>query len=197
MRLSPSLVWLPLSLVLAGCPSLLPRGDFKPIAGEEQRVNAWLARERVESEARRSLPAVASLRLEGPDGGGRVKEVILVELPGRLRFETLNLETPTVDARAFSIGNRGCRARRIEGKRLSTYLQCGSSISRPNADQYEVTLQRMVQLLDAPGGSTTVRTTLDAYARSRSSSVNAIHCTSKGRFERRVVELIREELAGA
>ena len=31
-----------------------------------------------------------------------------------------------------------------------------------NADQYEVTLQLMVQLMDAPGGGTTVRTMMDA-----------------------------------
>ncbi len=112
-------------------------------------------------------------------------------------FETLEIETPTVDPRALSIGNAGYSAGRIEGKRLSTYLQCGNNIGRANADQYEVTLQLMVQLMDAPGGGTTVRTLMDAYVRPRATRGNAIHCTSKGTLERRNVELIRDELPGA
>ena len=112
-------------------------------------------------------------------------------------FETLDIETPTVDARSLSLGNAGYRARRIEGRRMSTYLRCGNNIGRANADQYEVTLQLMVRLLEAPGGGTTVSTQIDAYARSQTASGTAIHCTSRGTLERRIVELVREELAGA
>lgn len=109
-------------------------------------------------------------------------------------FETLGIEA-TVDPRTFVIGNSGYRARRIEGKRLSTYLECGRGLAR-NADRYQVTLQLMVQLDDAPDGGTLVRTLLDAYARSTDvSGRTAIHCTSRGTLERRIIELIAEELA--
>jgi len=112
-------------------------------------------------------------------------------------FETLEVETRLVDIGALLIGNPGYRARRIEGRRLSTYLECGSGPGRPNADQYEVTLQLMVQLEGGPNGGTIVTTLLDAYAKSRSVSGNAIHCSSRGRLEPRIVELINLELTGA
>lgn len=112
-------------------------------------------------------------------------------------FETLEIEVTTVDLGSLLIGNSGYRARRIEGRRLSTYLECGTGIGRPNADQYEVTLQLMVQLENGPNGDTIVRTLLDAYAKSRSVSGNSIHCSSRGRLEPRIVELINLELTGA
>ena len=51
----------------------------------------------------------------------------------------------------------------------------------------------MVQLLPTTIG-TTVRTTVDAYARDRSQSGGSVHCISNGRLERRIPELVGERL---
>ena len=111
-------------------------------------------------------------------------------------FEMLQIETSVVDPGSLVIGNPRSRPRRIERKRLSTYLDCGSGIIGPRADSYQVTLQWMVQLESAPNGSTVVTTSMDAYARPRDVSGNDIHCVSKGTLERRIVELITEGLDG-
>ena len=56
-------------------------------------------------------------------------------------FEMLQIETSVVDPGSLVIGNPRSRPRRIERKRLSTYLDCGSGLIGPRADSYQVTLQ--------------------------------------------------------
>jgi hypothetical protein len=107
-------------------------------------------------------------------------------------FETLELETPTVDRRSFSMGNERFVARRIEGRSLSNYLDCGTSFGRARADQYRITMQILVRLLRDPSGGTRVRTMLDAYAQPQDVAGNSYHCTSKGTLERRIAELLAQ-----
>ena len=111
-------------------------------------------------------------------------------------FETLGIETSTVDPGSLVIGNRGTRSTRVEGRRMSGYLDCGSGFGGAYADRYQITLYLMVQLASRADGGTLVRTILDASARPRDVSGNAVHCRSKGTLERRVVELITENLSG-
>lgn len=115
-------------------------------------------------------------------------------LPGV--FERLEIPVLEVDASAGLMGNQGYRARRVEGQRMSRWLDCGRGPVRANADVYEVTLSVVVQVLAAPDDATTVRTTVDAYARDRSLSGSSIHCISWGALERRVAELAAELLDG-
>lgn len=61
----------------------LPAGDRRPTA-----LLAALARA---GEARRSLRAVARLAVDGPAGGGRARQILLLERPARLRVELLGL----------------------------------------------------------------------------------------------------------
>ena len=107
-------------------------------------------------------------------------------------FETLQIEAAAVDATAMMMGNPDFTPRLIEGRRLSTYLDCGVGPAGANADQYLVTLQWMVWLDPAPEGGTLVTTSLDAYARPRDVAGNAVHCVSRGALERRLAELITE-----
>ena len=109
-------------------------------------------------------------------------------------FEALEIEVTHSEASTGTMGNRGFRARRVEGERMSAWLDCGRGLVRANADTYEVTLSIVVQLLAAAEGETLVRTTVDAYARDRSLSAGSVHCLSWGALERRVGELIAERL---
>jgi hypothetical protein len=111
-------------------------------------------------------------------------------------FEQLEIEVNHVDASQGTLGNTGYHARRVEGERMSRWLDCGRGLVRAIADEYQVTLSVVVQLLPARADSTAVRTTVDAYARDRSLGSSSIHCVSWGRLERRVGELVLERLGG-
>ena len=110
-------------------------------------------------------------------------------------FEQLEIETTRVDATEGVMGNPGFRARRIEGQRLSRFLDCGRSFGREYADQYTVTLGVLIQLVPSPEGFTVVRTVLDAYARDPSQGGTSVHCITWGSLERRIGELVAERLA--
>ncbi|MGD2046059.1 MAG: hypothetical protein PVJ80_07120 [Gemmatimonadota bacterium] len=123
------------------------------------------------------------------------RSAVWAAMPGV--FESLELETPTLESATYTIGDPGSRVSRIAGsRRLSQYLDCGAGIRGANADNYEVTLQLLVRLATGTEG-TVVRTTLDAYARPRDSAGEPIHCASEGTLERRVLTLISEGLARA
>lgn len=109
-------------------------------------------------------------------------------------FAQLGIETTRVDSGEAVIGNPGYRARRIEGQRMSRYLDCGRSFGRDYADQYAVTLGVLVQLAPAADGGTIVRTVVDAYARDPSQNGSPVHCITWGSLERRVGDLVAEKL---
>ncbi len=107
----------------------------------------------------------------------------------------LEIEVASIDPREAVMGNPGYRARRIEGERMSRYLDCGRSFGREYADHYAVTLAVQVQLVPSADGGTIVRTFLDAYARDQATSGSSVHCITRGSLERRVGELVAERLA--
>jgi hypothetical protein len=93
LRATASRAWLatllgPLTLSACITPAV---PELSPVYGEEARVAAWMATARESGAARRSLRALAALRLDSPSGSGTLREVILIERPSRLRLETLNL----------------------------------------------------------------------------------------------------------
>jgi hypothetical protein len=78
-------------------------------------------------------------------------------------------------------------ARRLGGARLSTYLNCGNSLSHPNADTHSVHLTVVSQLVDT-GGRTRVETRVHATATPRVTSGAAVACSSSGALERRIAQ---------
>ena len=113
-------------------------------------------------------------------------------LPGI--FEQLEIEPTTVDPSQGLMGNAGYRARRVEGRRLSDFVDCGRSLGREYADQYAVTLTVLVQLVTATDGRTVVRTIMDGYARDPSTSSSSVHCITWGSLERRIGDLVVERV---
>lgn len=108
-------------------------------------------------------------------------------------FDQLEIEVSYVDASAGVMGTEGYRVRRIEGVRLSRWIDCGIGPLQPKADSHQVTVAVLVQLLPAEEG-TTVQTTVDASARDPSQSSGSLHCVSHGRLEQRIPELVMEHL---
>ena len=79
---------------LAACVTPLPAPEgvvLEPVFGEDGRVLEWMESARQRGGERRSMRALAALKLESPSGGGSVREVIVAERPARLRLETLNV----------------------------------------------------------------------------------------------------------
>jgi hypothetical protein len=109
-------------------------------------------------------------------------------------FEQLEIATTTIDPSEGVMGNASYRARRIEGRRMSDFLDCGRAMGREYADSYAVTLGVLVQLVTSPDGRTLVRTILDAYARDPSMSSGSVHCITWGSLERRIGDLVVEWL---
>jgi hypothetical protein len=109
-------------------------------------------------------------------------------------FERLQIETNYVDPGRGTIGNGNFRPRRLGGRSLSTFLDCGSGLTGPYADAYAVRMSLLVQLGPAQDGGTVVRTAIDAYAEDRAVSARPIHCSSRGTLERQIVTMISEML---
>jgi hypothetical protein len=111
-------------------------------------------------------------------------------------FEQLEIDVTRQDPSAGVIGNDGYRARRIEGQRMSRYVDCGLGPTRSNADEYDVTLAVLVRVSSGEEGGTLVTTSLDAFAKDRAVSGNSVHCTSYGTLERRIGMLVTEKVEG-
>jgi len=110
-------------------------------------------------------------------------------------YDELGIPVTESDPVAHQLGNAGYRARRIEGRRLSRYLECGFRIGIPNADVFDVTL-RVVTRLTPVADSTRVFTTVDATGKPRGEAGSRVHCGSRGSLELRIVELLAERFEG-
>jgi hypothetical protein len=114
-------------------------------------------------------------------------------------WEEVGLPQPNVDARSFTLTVvQGTLHRSLGRERLSTYLNCGSSMSGLNADTHRVRLT--VQALLEPSGTDASRlhVRVDATAQSLEGASAALQqCTSKGTLEALITRRVRERLAAA
>lgn len=86
--------------------------------------------------------------------------------------------------------------RQLGGQRLSTYIDCGHSMTSPKADAGQVQLTLSTWLEPADGG-TEVVTQLEASARDSGASTRPVPCSSRGEIERRIMKrLLLESLRG-
>lgn len=85
--------------------------------------------------------------------------------------------------------------RRLGDTRLSRYLDCGRNITGARADQAQVTLEVVTQIVPLEGESGAfLRSGVTAVAEPRSMSGNASRCTSTGRLERAIVAALALEV---
>jgi hypothetical protein len=109
-------------------------------------------------------------------------------------FEQLGVEVTEVKRTQWIMGNPRFSPARLDGDRLSTFLECGRDHAGPYADQHQVRLTLMVQLLRTPAGGTNVNVLLTGSAQPRNYAANPILCESNGTLEARLVALIRQRL---
>jgi len=108
-------------------------------------------------------------------------------------FEQLDVPV-TVREVPTRMGNAGYAVSRVEGKRMSDWIDCGTSLNGVLANAYSITLQVLVSLRPHGDRDTAVRAYVDAVGRPRSTSGNSAHCNSKGTLEARILELVAERL---
>ncbi len=112
-----------------------------------------------------------------------------------LVYQHLEVPVAMSDPVTHRLGNLRFRPRRIGGERLSTYLDCGRGITAvPNADEYTVTMSLVTALKSEEERQTLLVTEIDAAAQPRAVSGPAVHCTSKATLERRIAELVAQQL---
>ena len=109
-------------------------------------------------------------------------------------YAQMEIPVEESDPRQMQLGTLGYAARRIEGDRMNTFIDCGSNLAGPMANQYDITLSVVTRLTSKGLESTEILTMVDAYGRPRAVSGNPIHCQSRGVLEQRVAQRIAEAL---
>lgn len=113
-------------------------------------------------------------------------------------FFELKIPTPIADsARGYLINGRFIKLRSLAGSPLSTFVNCGSGMTGPNADSYRVTMA-IAALIDATGPNTSrLRLTVLAGAENTEGvSKAAVACGSSGLLEERLLRTIRLKIRG-
>ena len=112
-------------------------------------------------------------------------------------YQELGLRVNEVDPRARRVGVRTQRLMRDAGStRLSVYLDCGSGLTGPHADEYRVTLTAISTVVPT-GAKPTVATAVLAEAVDPSGSASdRIGCTTTGRLEYAILTRLKQKLGG-
>jgi hypothetical protein len=103
--------------------------------------------------------------------------------------------TPSVvDAGAGSASFLHQNSRRLMGRPISAYVDCGRSTSGARADVYNVTI-RVQQVVRAQGSAaTTLYTVLSAWARPMGMAGDAVQCFTVGTLEKKIAEIVQLRL---
>jgi hypothetical protein len=153
-------------------------------------------------------PAPETIRVSGAGGGAvtvtsnATAGVSIVAAPivkvWRLLpivYDSVGLAVATLDSARRLIANGDTKLRRqIGGVPLSRYLDCGQTQIGYNADSYEVVLTVQTQLQPHESGATTVRTMVTALAKPVAFSQAYSNCTSTGKLESRLSDVLRAKL---
>ena len=106
-------------------------------------------------------------------------------------YEMLGIPNAGLEPGRRAYGARNVRIRRIEGKRLSTYIDCGyGPTATPKADEYEITMSLISSPTAATDTTTVVETVLESSGKPRATTGQRISCQSNGTLEARVGELL-------
>ena len=101
-------------------------------------------------------------------------------------YGTLGIPVTQVAPDRMTLGNPSLETRTIDGKRMSAYLDCGTTLSGRIADRYDVTLNLSTRVVERAGGGSEITTSVDAWAEPRVTRGDAVHCRSRGSLEDRI-----------
>ncbi len=173
---------LPLLVLPACAPAAGPAAASRPPATETVRIETETGASEMRIESTRPLAQQATVA--GPPAR------VWAALPAA--YTALGLPAGRGDRAAGRwVAGPAQVTRALRGTRLSRYLDCGATVSTPNADAYAVTLSVDTRLAPATGGATQVETLVQAHARPLETAGDRVPCTSTGGLERRLAEELR------
>lgn len=110
-------------------------------------------------------------------------------------FSEMELPVSAADAARLELATVAHQPRRIEGGRLSDYLDCGRNpTGGAYADSYLVRLWVSARVVP-DGERSKVETAVRATAQPRGLASDPLPCVSRGVIERRMVERLRDRVA--
>jgi len=108
-------------------------------------------------------------------------------------FGELGIPPGIVDQKQHVFGNAGLKMRgSLGGRRLSTYLDCGTTAGMANADTYDLIVRVVSQVVLADAGLASLRTQVEASAHSSGDSGPGVRCVSTGALEARIAHMMSE-----
>jgi hypothetical protein len=106
-------------------------------------------------------------------------------------YEILGIPDAGAVAGQQIFGARNFRPRRIDGKRLSTFIDCGPGLTAtPKADEYTITMNLTSRLSAAKDATTIMETMVEASGKPRATAADPVSCQSNGALEARIGELL-------
>lgn len=109
-------------------------------------------------------------------------------------YERIGIPVTAVDSESMTVGNLGYEARRIDGSRMNTYVDCGTNFGGPLANTYAVTLSVVTTLTKVDERHTELSTTVDATAMPRTTAGYPVQCTTRQKLEELIVKKVAEVL---
>ncbi|HEX6747402.1 MAG TPA: hypothetical protein VF092_08965 [Longimicrobium sp.] len=102
-------------------------------------------------------------------------------------YAALGIEVAMRDPASWSLGNRNLQiSRRLNGKPLSTYFNCGNSAMGASvSDSYRLQIS-VISSVAAQGTGSRLETTAQAAARAQGPSSPPVACTSTGELEKAI-----------
>jgi hypothetical protein len=109
-------------------------------------------------------------------------------------FGELGIEPNVVDSRQHVYGNAGTNYRRRLGtQRMSKYFDCGSTAGIDNADEYDILIRVITQIIPADAGLSALRTQIEGTAHATATSGQVVRCASTGALEERIAHMVADQ----
>lgn len=109
-------------------------------------------------------------------------------------YSEMGIPVTSTNPQTMQLGNPGYKARRVGGKRMNSFIDCGSDLAGPLANQLEITLTISTRLTAKEEGATEVLSVIDAWGEPRAVSGNPMHCQSRGVLELDIAKAIADAL---
>jgi len=109
-------------------------------------------------------------------------------------YGEIGIEPTLVDSKQHVFGNAGANYRRkIGAQRMSRYFDCGSTAGISNADDYDLLIRVITQIIPAGDGLSAVRTQAEATGHAIATSGQVVRCSSTGALEARIAHMISDQ----
>lgn len=120
------------------------------------------------------------------------RSVLWGVLPGV--YEQLGIPVATSNPQTFQVGNIGYEVQRVDGKRMNSYLNCGTSRGGPIANSHQVTLTVVTKLEEVSEQLTKMTTLVSGTAVHRSTAGYPVSCKSREKLEELIADRVAEIL---